>query len=163
MIWQAIDHNSPDRYNELTPEEQDAIRRWIRLALTPSSRPSTGNCSFSYGLKHRAETALKTSISNGEMKGAMLAEGYKYARADEDNINWHFNSNQRCPHYMGARRDSREHCPFDGHPYMDISIGHAPALCQASPAELGEFERLSALAKEAREARRAILRQQAEA
>lgn len=141
--------NSPEAFNDLTPLRQQALRLWIRLALRPSRTVAGGNCNFSYSLKHRMEEALGISVSNGQAKGAMLCEGYTYAVVDD--LNWRFNADQRCPHRMGATK-GRAVCPMDGR-YVGIDYGTAPALCQATPAELVTFERMRAVLRDERRAR----------
>ena len=88
-------------------------------------------------------------VSNGQMKGGMVAEGYAYEAVDV--LNWRFNADQRCPHRMGATKGSAV-CPMDGR-YVAIDYGTAPALCQATPAELVTFERMRAAVRDERRAR----------
>jgi hypothetical protein len=151
-------NNEPEAFERMTPLRQQALRLWIRLALQPSRTVAAGNCNFSYSLKHRVEEAYSISVSNGEMKGAMVAEGYSYEEGDEG-LNWYFNSSQRCPHRMGERR-GRLVCPMDGK-YVAIDYGTAPALCQATPEELATFEGMRAALWDETIARQAALREQA--
>lgn len=62
--------DEPARFQELSLYEQEAILFWIRSVMKPASTPSTVN---SYGLKHFCEDEVGFYVSNGTMKGAMLA------------------------------------------------------------------------------------------
>jgi len=86
----------PEAYEKLTPEEQAALLEWIRLAIKPakSVAPTT-----SYGIKHDFEVP-GFYITNGQLKGAMLAAGY--APVDPDELNWEFRIRP-----TGKRRDSK--------------------------------------------------------
>ncbi len=85
-------HNSPERFNDLPPPKQVALRHWICEHLEPA-RDFNGRL-HSYVLKHYAAAALGFYVGNGVMKGAMLAEGYTDYRAwgdrESPEINWTF-------------------------------------------------------------------------
>ena len=148
------DLNTPESFNDLLPSEQDALRLWVRLALKPA-KSIGGKFSHSYALKHYAEDALDWYVSNGQLKGAMLAEGYRWEQCEgtrrNPNPNWVFNSQRRCRHRMiSTRWDYRFNCPIlEQRPsrYGDAF----PTLCQASAAELAAFDQLNARAVADRE------------
>lgn len=76
----SLDH--PGQFERRHPHDQDALLSWVHDNVVPTTRgrPSRGYRSFhgtSYGLKHLAETHLGHYVSNGDMKGAMLAAGYE--------------------------------------------------------------------------------------
>jgi hypothetical protein len=91
--------NAPEAFDGLTPLKQAQLRAWIRANLEATRRVGDGQYSHSYGLKHLAEKSLGWYVSNGELKGAMLAEGYRWEPCDgtpkDPNPNWVFNSQQR--------------------------------------------------------------------
>jgi hypothetical protein len=99
-------HNSPEAFDRMPEREQRALRLWVRLALAPAPNFAAEQGRWhSYNLKHHAEAALGWYVGNGEMKGAMLAEGYTEYRAwgsrEHPDINWTFKVRRRCPHRMG--------------------------------------------------------------
>jgi hypothetical protein len=143
-------HNLPAAFDDLSAAEQDALRMWIRLALEPARLWSAAQDRWhSYNLKHHAEAALGWYVGNGAMKGAMLAEGYRDYRswgdATHPDINWTFRVQPRCPHLVYGRRFR---CPMAGQYTMYPDDPHMsyPSLCQATPEELTEFDRLRLLA-----------------
>lgn len=148
------DGNSPEAFGELSPLEQQALRLWVRLALepTPTIRRNASYpvANFSYGLKHNAERALGWYVSNGELKGAMLAEGYRWeyeGRGPYPTINWIFNSKRRCPHRQSHKMGSYGYstCPLADR--VPIDSYHAfPSICQATEEEIAEFDDLRARA-----------------
>jgi hypothetical protein len=140
--------NDPEAFFTMTTLRRRALQFWILLALRRSRSVGSANCGFSYSLKHRAEEALGMSISNGQLKGAMLAQGFEHHKADE--LNWNFNADQRCPHRMGAQ--GRARCPFDGR-FVAIDYGRVPALCQATAEEFALFVWLRAMVHNERRAR----------
>jgi len=83
----------PDEFEQLSSQKQDALRLWIRRTLEPK-KTIGGRNSYSYGLKHLAERDLGWYVSNGELKGAMVAEGYRW-RVCEGTPNWEFNCRLR--------------------------------------------------------------------
>ena len=176
-------YDPPTEFDALPPQSQQALRLWVRLALEPASRFALERGRWhSYNLKHHAERALGWYVSNGEMKGALLAEGYAY-QVSTGSPNWLFKCRRRCPHrmgravifeyhdYRGTRRQATEYgfaCPgalwcdslyrntlhVSGEPGAVVT-GTYPALCQATPAELAEFDRLRHAAVDERKALRA--------
>jgi hypothetical protein len=63
--------------------------------------------------------------------------------------------------YIGnGEMKGRARCPLDGK-YVGIAYGRAPALCQATPAELAQFERMCAALWDETIARQAALHEQA--
>jgi hypothetical protein len=65
----------PEQYFSLLESQRVALAEWIRLAVKPAKTPDPHM--QSYGLKNDAERDLHFYVSNGAMKGAMLAAGYK--------------------------------------------------------------------------------------
>lgn len=155
----------PTMFDDLLPTEQQALRLWVRLALEPTKNIGR-RFNYSYGLKHDAENALGWYVSNGALKGAVLAEGYRWQECEgtprNPNPNWVFNSRRRCPHRMvGGLHDWHFNCPAaEQRPHR--SADTFPALCQATAEELGEFDRLRVVAGAEREAWRAELRRKEE-
>lgn len=86
--------NSIDRFDELTPSEQDVLLDWIECNLYKIN--SFNMMRTSYGLKHifeRSENGFY--IKNGAFKGAMLKLGFKVK--NKIDINWEFNISKRSP------------------------------------------------------------------
>jgi hypothetical protein len=75
----------PEEYEKLSPAEQATLLEWIRLAIKPAKTPVVET---SYGIKHDFEYATRLYVSNGQFKGAMLAEGYAPVNPGEQN--WRF-------------------------------------------------------------------------
>lgn len=84
-----MDLDTPEAFGELSPAKQEALRMWVRRTLEPTKRIGARQ-NYSYGLKHDAEQELGWYVSNGQLKGAMLAEGYHW-QACEGTPNWVFN------------------------------------------------------------------------
>ena len=88
--------DSPNEFDTLSQLEQEELRAWIRVNLEQTKRIGDGRFSHSYGLKHLAEESLGWYVSNGQMKGAMLAEGYRWKQCEGTRTapspNWVFNS-----------------------------------------------------------------------
>ena len=82
----SLDH--PRQFDRCHPDDQDALLTWVRDHVTPSSRGYRSFQGTSYGLKHLAEEHLGHSVSNGDMKGAMLAAGYDPVNPRERNWRW---------------------------------------------------------------------------
>jgi len=76
----------PERFDELDPVRADELLRWISRKVVPWSR-GYRRAGSSYGLKHEAERELNY-ITNGQMKGAMLAAGYKPLDPSAQNWTW---------------------------------------------------------------------------
>ncbi len=78
--------NNPAGYETLTDAEREALQAWIERELVPATR--TGRYS-TYGLKHIFE-GLDGGfyVTNGQMKGAMLAA--RFEPVDRDELNWEF-------------------------------------------------------------------------
>lgn len=81
----ARPEDSPADFENLGRDEQAALRAWIAVAMIPARAvgPST-----SYVMKHDFETAGGLYVTNGAMKGAMLAVGYQPVKRGEQN--WRF-------------------------------------------------------------------------
>ena len=81
--------NKPEDFYNLTTEEKDILRNWIRSNLKPIK--SVNKRHSSYGLKHYFEKDKVNRgfyITNGQFKGAMLEYGFKpYI---EYELNWQF-------------------------------------------------------------------------
>ena len=74
----------PEAYSDLTPLQKEALAYWIDHAMCYATRYSKRT---SYGIKHDFE-AEGFYITNGQLKGAMLAAGYQPEDAKE--LNWTF-------------------------------------------------------------------------
>lgn len=118
----------PEAYARMAAVEQAALLEWIRLAIKPakSVAPTT-----SYGIKHDFEVP-GFYITNGQLKGAMLAAGY--APVDPDDLNWEFRIRP-----TGKRRDS-----------MNGTIYHIEHL---TPEERDDLDALLRVAKNVRSRR----------
>jgi hypothetical protein len=86
-----LKYNSPDEFDDLPPDKQEAILSWVEQNLRP--RKTVCYQHSSYGLKHICEKAVGFYVSNGEMKGAMLKAGY--ITSERKSINWSFNVTHR--------------------------------------------------------------------
>ncbi len=79
--------NRPEDHDALDREEQAALRAWIDANMWPAKTPDPYQTS--YGLKHRFEDSESGFyLTNGALKGAMLAAGYE--PADPSELNWRF-------------------------------------------------------------------------
>lgn len=74
--------DEPERFNELSPAEQELVVAWIRAVMKPAK---TLHRVTSYGLKHFFEWEVGLYICNGAMKGAMVAAGYQPTNPSEQN------------------------------------------------------------------------------
>jgi len=81
-----LDVNDPAAFDLLPELERQIIAEWVRLALIPSRR--TTKPRTSYGLKHDLEADLGLYITNGALKGALLASGYDPTPRTAAAINW---------------------------------------------------------------------------
>lgn len=80
--------DDPKAFHELPIDKQQIIRTWIRNSVEPH-RAKKYNGISSYWLKHWFEYQLRGFyITNGQMKGGLLAEGF--IPKDERNQNWTF-------------------------------------------------------------------------
>jgi hypothetical protein len=80
------DANDPEEFLRLEPEQQAALRDWIRAVLMPAKTIFHRN---SYGMKHDFEREPDGFyIRNGAFKGAMLMGGFW--PANERELNWRF-------------------------------------------------------------------------
>ena len=93
-------NNEPEAFDRLTPLAQETLRAWLRMTLVKTRTVRAGVGNHSYGLKHAAEEAIGDDhvayISNGELKGAMVAEGYDHEVID-GGLNWLFNCRRTQP------------------------------------------------------------------
>jgi hypothetical protein len=74
----------PEAYEALSPLEKEVMAAWIALAMEQATKYSPRT---SYGIKHDFEME-GFYITNGQLKGAMLAAGYQPENAKE--LNWTF-------------------------------------------------------------------------
>lgn len=81
--------NQSARYDELDTEQQTAVRRWITDQLENYSLAKYSSNGLAVAFKEDGNF----EISNGAMKGAMLAAGY--VPVDTDAINWKFKKPSR--------------------------------------------------------------------
>jgi hypothetical protein len=105
--WPHDGVNEPEALDAMPPLAQAALRMWVRLALEPIATvrdDDPSGLNFSYRLKHDAERALGWYVANGQLKGAMLAEGFAFKPCGtprDPSPNWLFNCRPRCRHRMG--------------------------------------------------------------
>ena len=83
--------DAPERFNELSPDEQSQLLSWIDQNI--ESRKTFNDRSTSYGLKHRFESTGGFYVVNGAFKGAMLEAGYFVKNSND--LNWIFNISSR--------------------------------------------------------------------
>jgi hypothetical protein len=74
--------DEPTCFAELKQAEQEAILFWVRGVMRAVNR--VGKVS-SYGFKHFCEDEVGFYVSNGAMKGAMLAAGHKPTKTTDLN------------------------------------------------------------------------------
>jgi hypothetical protein len=86
-----LKYNSPEEFDDLPREKQDAIISWVEGNIP--QRKTINHKISSYGLKHICEQAVGFYVSNGEMKGAMLKAGF--VAGNRRRINWSFNISQK--------------------------------------------------------------------
>ncbi|RYE90864.1 MAG: hypothetical protein EOO75_09560, partial [Myxococcales bacterium] len=65
--------DDPARFDELTPAEREAVLYWVRQVMAPAERVGGLN---SFRMKQLCEKEVGFELSNGAMKGAMLAAGH---------------------------------------------------------------------------------------
>jgi hypothetical protein len=99
--------DSPSEYDQLSSVEKRALAEWIRLTIQPATKPHSMS---SYGLKHMAERDMRTYISNGQMKGALLAASL--LPVDPDELNWHFCIKPARKMTAAEREQQNRHCDF---------------------------------------------------
>jgi hypothetical protein len=80
-----MDVNQPSSYERLAGGEKAAIQGWLAQELRPG--PLAGPHA-SYGLKHIYERLTRHYLTNGQLKGAMLAAGF--VPVDRCELNWWF-------------------------------------------------------------------------
>jgi hypothetical protein len=79
--WTRYRDNHPESYEDLTPSQKAILRRWIEAGLPADAG--------SYFLKHEFEESEEGFyISNGHLKGAMLAAGH--VPVDDTAFSWVF-------------------------------------------------------------------------
>jgi hypothetical protein len=74
------------------------LRAWVRENIAPWDKEHS-----SYLLKHRAEDAIGSYVSNGEMRGAMMDAGYLPAEIHGPNAFYR----------AGTRKDLERHFALD--------------------------------------------------
>lgn len=77
------DPNHPAQYDALPEDLQDLVRYWIDCRIEPA--PGYYYLRGSYGLKHDLQRDTGLHISNGSLKGAMLAAGFRPKDEREQN------------------------------------------------------------------------------
>ena len=90
------DEDDPRDHENLGRDEQAALQAWIAVAMKPAR---TVGPSTSYVMKHDFESAGGFYVTNGQMKGAMLAAGYKPSKRSEQN--WRFRQRPTNKHADG--------------------------------------------------------------
>ncbi len=79
--WVRYRDNHPESYEDLTPAQKAVVAQWIEAGLPAGAG--------SYFLKHSFEESQEGFyISNGQMKGAMLAAGF--TAVDATAFSWVF-------------------------------------------------------------------------
>lgn len=87
MNNQTFEVNDPDQYIKLPDEIQMILQIWIKDYISPFKTKSFVS-STSYYLKHSFTEATGIYITNGQMKGSLLAAGFE--PKDMNTINWVF-------------------------------------------------------------------------
>jgi hypothetical protein len=92
--------NSPDRFYDLTENQQTEMINWIQANLI-SRKTINENCS-SYGLKHVFSSEKKGKgyyVTNGQFKGAMIAAGFEPIEFDV--LNHTYRISKKSPAFKG--------------------------------------------------------------
>lgn len=77
--------NDPERFSDLSPDEQNTLLNWIRRNLVKIKTVNRNHTS--YGIKHLFEHDCGGFyISNGQMKGALLICGFE--PSNRSDLNW---------------------------------------------------------------------------
>lgn len=80
LLKANIYDNDPVRYQELEPDKQQALLRWIASNIEPKRNKH----SSAYTLKHFFESAADGFyVTSGEFAGALLAAGYRMRKLEE--------------------------------------------------------------------------------
>lgn len=79
--------NNPNGYKNTSKEVQNKLQQWIEENVSPY-KTKTFASQTSYYLKHSFTNATGIYVTNGEMKGALLAAGFE--PKDVNHINWVF-------------------------------------------------------------------------
>ncbi len=74
QLLQTINENHPKHFECMEAEKQRQLLTWIQLHFQKGTRGNTKRWSSHY-LKHVVGCAIGSSVSSGELKGAMLATG----------------------------------------------------------------------------------------
>ncbi len=89
-LLQTIDENHPKHFECMEAEKQRQLLTWIRLHFQKGTRGNTKRWS-SHHLKHVVGRAIGSSVSSGELKGAMLAVGLAPTKdSAEYDTDWSF-------------------------------------------------------------------------
>jgi len=90
QLERYVNDNHPHQFDLMPEKDREELLAWVKDKLMPGIRGSSERYS-SYHLKHIAEKAVIGYVSNGQMKGALLAAGYEPAKGtDRSHINWDF-------------------------------------------------------------------------
>jgi hypothetical protein len=86
--------NHPERFNDLTSTERDALIEWIEENLIQSKRFYMRFSSYQFrGYFERRPGGFY--VCNGAFKGAMLNLGFRVK--DPKEVNWNFNISPKSP------------------------------------------------------------------
>lgn len=121
-----------ERFKELSPDEQAVVLAWIRFVMKRAKTPSRIS---SYGLKHFCERETGFYITNGAMKGAMLAAGYEPIDETEQNTVYRVRPLQNTSRKTGVKQTLAG--GFSGEVY---TILDAPVSSQQEFAMLRPYE-----------------------
>ena len=92
-----INLDAPELFHELSLDEQTFLLEWIEANLQMIKTINTKKTS--YGIKHYIKkNNSKVYFTNGAMKGAMVASGYKVKNAETQN--WNFNVSSKSPAFI---------------------------------------------------------------
>lgn len=81
-------------YATLEPDTRERLLEWIATMLAPAAYVYRPN---SYSIKHDAEHAIASYITNDQFNGAMLVSGYAPTPDTRASINWRFRMKSTVP------------------------------------------------------------------
>lgn len=87
MNKQILEVNNQDQYIKLPEGIQKILQAWIKDNISPY-KTKTFVSPTSYNMKHLFEEATGIYLTNGEMKGGLLAAGFE--PKDTNAKNWVF-------------------------------------------------------------------------
>lgn len=100
--------DDPKSYDALSPQEKLAIQVWIALSIRPADIEFS---STSTGLSLNLDLQEGVFLTNGDLKGGMLAAGYEPTSGlPGKSIDWHFHIQPACVGLHGDTALASVHC-----------------------------------------------------